>query len=152
MAFLQEEKVHIARQVMSIHTELPFDMDYLKYFLATFVETLKAATKSMIPGISREDILDIMLPLPPLAEQHRIATRIQELLPNIYNYNSVEEQLSALNNTFPDRLKKSILQYAAQGKLVPQDTTDEPASVLLERIRAEKEQLIIAGKTKNDKH
>ena len=63
-----------------------------------------------------------------------------------------ENRLNNLNTQFPDLLKKSILQEAVQGKLVPQDPNDEPASVLLERIRAEKEQLIKAGKIKRDKH
>ena len=67
-------------------------------------------------------------------------------------YNDKETALETYNNDFPSQLKKSILQYAVQGKLVPQDPADEPASVLLERIRAEKEQLIKSGKIKRDKH
>ena len=67
-------------------------------------------------------------------------------------YTGKENSLNVLQNTFPDALKKSILQWAVQGKLIPQDPADEPASVLLERIRAEKEQLIKAGKIKRDKH
>ena len=67
-------------------------------------------------------------------------------------YNDKETALETYNNDFPSQLKKSILQYAVQGKLVPQDPADEPASVLLERIRAEKEQLIKFGKIKRDKH
>ena len=67
-------------------------------------------------------------------------------------YKTAYSEAESLNNAFPDQLKKSILQEAVQGKLVPQDLADEPASVLLERIRAEKEQLIKAGKIKRDKH
>ena len=63
-----------------------------------------------------------------------------------------EQHLNELNVSFPEMLKKSILQYAVQGKLVPQDSADEPASVLLERIRAQKERLIQEGKIKRDKH
>ena len=67
-------------------------------------------------------------------------------------YAQEEKRLNNLNIQFPDLLKKSILQEAVQGKLVPQNPADEPASALLERIRAEKEQLIKAGKIKRDKH
>ena len=67
-------------------------------------------------------------------------------------YNGKETALETYNNDFPSQLKKSILQYAVQGKLVPQDSADEPAGVLLEHIRAEKEQLIKSGKIKRDKH
>ena len=93
-----------------------------------------------------------ILPIPPISEQHRIVAKIEELLPYIERYGKAEEQLTELNTTFPEALKKSILQEAVQGKLVPQNPDDEPASVLLERIRAEKQALIKAGKIKKDKH
>ena len=92
------------------------------------------------------------IPIPPLSEQHRIVSKIEELLPYIERYGKAETHLTALNTTFPEALKKSILQEAVQGKLVPQNPDDEPASVLLERISAEKQELIKAGKIKKDKH
>ena len=95
---------------------------------------------------------EYLFPLPPLSEQHRIVSKIEELLPLITEYEKAETQLTALNTAFPDQLKKSILQQAIQGKLVPQDLDEEPASVLLERIRAEKQELIKAGKIKKDKN
>ncbi len=94
----------------------------------------------------------IYFPLPPIQEQQRIVDKFQSLIPMLEQYNASEIKLSNLNIGFPDLLKKSILQEAVQGKLVPQDPNDEPASVLLERIRAEKEQLIKSGKVKRDKH
>ncbi|RGG72192.1 hypothetical protein DWW95_04635 [Ruminococcus sp. AF17-6LB] len=97
-------------------------------------------------------IKELFIPIPPLAEQHRIVAKIEELLPYIERYGKAEEHLTALNTTFPEALKKSILQEAVQGKLVPQNPDDEPASVLLERIRAEKQALIKAGKIRKDKH
>ena len=94
----------------------------------------------------------IYFPLPPIQEQQRIVDKFQSLLPLLKCYNAIETNLSSLNTRFPDLLKKSILQEAVHGKLVPQDLSDEPASVLLERIRSEKERLIQEGKIKRDKH
>lgn len=102
--------------------------------------------------INLVDLPNMLIPIPPIAEQHRIVAKIEELLPYIERYGKAEEQLITLNTTFPESLKKSILQEAVQGKLVPQNPNDEPASVLLERIRAEKQALIKAGKIKKDKH
>lgn len=105
-----------------------------------------------IQGLSSNALHALLFPLPPLSEQYRIVTKIKEFEPFLDKYAQAEKRLNNLNTQFPDLLKKSILQEAVQGKLVPQDPTDEPASVLLERIRAEKEQLIKAGKIKRDKH
>ena len=104
------------------------------------------------PAINDDRLYKALIPLPPLSEQHRIVAKIEELLPYIERYGKAEEHLTALNTTFPEALKKSILQEAVQGKLVPQNPDDEPASVLLERIRAEKQALIKTGKIKKDKH
>ena len=127
--------------------------EFLFYFLmsqkAAFVKRGEGGAQ---PNISKEKIVSTLMPLPPVAEQKRIVEKIKQLTPYLKKYGSVETTLSNLNLAFPDDLKKSILQYAVQGKLVPQDSADEPASVLLERIRAEKEQLIKEGKIKRDKH
>ena len=93
-----------------------------------------------------------LIPIPPLDEQRKIIKRFDDLKLLIESYTGKEAALSKLNTQFPEILKKSILQYAVQGKLVPQDPADEPAAVLLERIRTEKEQLVKAGKIKRDKH
>ena len=97
-------------------------------------------------------IANLFIPVPPYAEQRRIVQKLSDVLPLVMVYNGKETALETYNNDFPSQLKKSILQYAVQGKLVPQDSADEPAGVLLERIRAEKEQLIKSGKIKRDKH
>ena len=104
------------------------------------------------PAINDDRLYKALIPLPPLSEQHRIVAKIEELLPYIERYGKAEEHITALNTTFHEALKKSILQEAVQGKLVPQDPDDEPASVLLERIRVEKQKLIKAGKIKKSKH
>ena len=152
MAILKEDIVHIARQIMAITPSNALLVSYAQLVLETLVTSLKSAAKSMIPGISRDDVLSSLLPLPPLNEQQRIVDKFQSLIPILEQYNTSEIKLSNLNIEFPDLLKKSILQEAVQGKLVPQDPADEPASILLERIRAEKKQLIKAGKIKRDKH
>ena len=105
-----------------------------------------------IQGLSSNAIHVLLFPLPPLTEQHRIVSAIDSIQPYTDAYASVESTLGTLNTTFPDRLKKSILQEAVQGKLVSQDPSDEPAEALLERIRAEKQRLIKEGKIKKDKH
>ena len=104
------------------------------------------------PAINDNKLYQALIPVPPEAEQKRIVEKIKEVLPYVDTYRTSYSESESLNNAFPNRLKKSILQEAVRGKLVPQDPADEPASILLERIRAEKEQLIKAGKIKRDKH
>ena len=152
MAFLQEDAVHIARQIMAIASSFDVNLKYLNLFMESFVAVLKASAKSMIPGIARDDVLGIYFPLPPVNEQQRIVDKFDALVPALSEYDSKEQVLFALNDAFPEKLKKSILQIAVQGKLVPQDPADEPASVLLERIREEKARLAKEGKIKRDKH
>ena len=104
------------------------------------------------PAINDNKLYQALIPIPPNSEQKRIVEKIKEVLPYVETYRTAYSEAESLNDAFPDRLKKSILQEAVQGKLVPQDPADEPASVLLERIRAEKNQLIKSGKIKRDKH
>ena len=152
MAVLQEPQVHIARQIMAIRPISELYVPYIQLVLETLVEDLKAAAKSMIPGIAREDVLQSLFPVPPVSEQKRIVHKVSELSPCLEQYAAADTKLLSLNTGFPEALKKSILQEAVQGKLVPQDPTDEPAETLLERIRAKKQQLIKEGKIKKDKH
>ena len=152
MAILHVEKVHIARQIMAIHPINGIEMDFLKIVIESFVDELQSAAKSMIPGISREDILTALLPIPPQEEQRRIINQFKYITPLIAEYGAKEAALSELNTSLPSLLKKSILQEALQGKLVPQDPNDEPARFLLERIRKEKARLVKEGKLKPGKH
>lgn len=103
-------------------------------------------------NISIDTINNFIIPLPPLKEQERIVERFGFIETFIQLYRINETKLLTLNYSFPESFKKSILQEAIQGKLVPQDENDEPASVLLERIRAEKQKLIAEGKIKKDKN
>ena len=93
-------------------------------------------------------IKTLKIPLPPLAEQKRIVAKIEELLPKVEEYGKAQDALNKLNSELPERLKKSILQEAIEGRLVPQDPNDEPASMLLDKIREEKKRLFKEGKLK----
>ena len=124
---------------------------YLKYsFDCPFFQSLidDKATGTAQRGFYLNQLEDAIIPLPPLAEQKRIVAKIEELLPKVEEYGKAQEALDKLNAELPERLKKSILQEAITGRLVPQDPNDEPASVLLAKIRKEKEQLVKAGKLK----
>lgn len=101
-----------------------------------------------IKGFSATVLKNTVIPLPPLAEQKRIVEKIEELMPKVEEYGKAQEALDKLNNDLPERLKKSILQEAISGHLVPQDPNDEPASVLLGRIRKEKQKLVKEGSLK----
>ena len=103
-------------------------------------------------NLSREQMMDLPVPIPPREEMGRIIAMLKRVLPRVADYAVVDTALQNLNGSFPEALKKSILQEAVQGKLVPQDPSDEPAEALLERIRAEKQRLIKEGKIKKDKH
>ena len=104
------------------------------------------------PGLAVTNINRVLIPVPPIAEQKRIVNKLEKVFPLIDAYGCVEVNLSQYNASLREQLKKSILHEAMQGKLVPQNPNDEPASILLERIRTEKEQLIQEGKLKRDKH
>ena len=115
--------------------------------------TLPLLSQSAIKGNTlNSDSLDaLLIPLPPIMEQKRIFDKLHELTTPLLDYGAAAQKVTDLNANFPEALKKSILQEAVQGKLVPQDPSDEPAEALLERIRAEKQRLIKEGKIKKDK-
>ena len=127
--------------------------DYVYYCLIAFTPEIQSRTSgTTFKEISGTEFGKTLIPLPPLPKQQRIVKRIKEVLPALKMYDTAETALRKMNNDFPNKLRKSILQWAVQGKLVPQDPTDEPASILLERIREEKQRLIKEGKIKKDKH
>lgn len=149
-AILCLKEAHIARQIMAI-TPIMCDTSFINYYIQFIVNDLKKKAKSMIPGIERASVLGAPMPLPPLSEQKRIVAKIEELMPFVEQYAAASTKLNTLNTSFPDMMKKSILQEAVQGKLVPQDPNDEPASVLLKKIAEEKKRLIKEGKIKKQK-
>ena len=127
---------------------------YYMYALNQRVGSLiKAAHGSAgLQHVTRGVFESTLIPLPPFAEQIRIVEKLNVLFPIVDHYSSAYNNLNNLQSAFPEALKKSILQEGVQGKLVPQDPSDEPAEALLERIRAEKQRLIKEGKIKKDKH
>ena len=147
---LQEEKVHIARQIIAI-TSYKADISFIRFFIERQIGALKAQAKSIIPGIERKNILLLTFPLPPLAEQKRIVAKIEELLPLVDRYEQAWTKLEDFNRRFPEDMKKSILQQAIQGKLVEQRPEEGTAQELYAQIQAEKRRLIKEGKIKKEK-
>ena len=103
-------------------------------------------------NISREKMMNLPIPIPPREEMHRIIKLLDQAFPKIHKYKEIYTSIQTLHIAFPILLKKSILQQAIQGKLIQQNNSDEPANILLEHIRGEKQQLIKSGKIKKDKH
>ena len=101
-----------------------------------------------MPRLGTKDGANALMAIPPLQEQQRIVDRVRDLLPLVEEYGDLEDEREALDQVLPDRLRKSILQQAVEGKLVAQDPADEDASILVERIRKEKHRLIAEGKAK----
>ena len=148
-----QRKICIGRGLCGIAPIIDIESDFLYYLLESYENIfIKKATGTTFVAITAEVVKKQLIPLPPLAEQKRIVAKIEELLPHIKEYGKAESKVSKLNVEFPEQLKKSILQWAIQGKLVPQNPEDEPASVLLERIRTEKAKLVKEGKIKKDKN
>ncbi len=129
MSILEIDKAHIARQIMSIKAILCYQK-YILYFLSFRIKDLKEKASGLIPGISREDLLYQIIPLPPLAEQHRIAQKVEQLLAIVDTIEQLQEELKALVK----QTKNQVLNYAIAGKLTHQDPNDEPAEALLKRI------------------
>jgi len=132
-----------------------FDKDFLFYLLSSrfaYYQFCDVVSGAVVKNLNSDKVAAALFPLPPLPEQRRIVQTIEKIEPLISEHDGVEQNLFVLNETFPARLKKSILQQAVQGKLVPQDPSDESAEVLLKRIQAEKQRLVREGKIKKDKH
>ncbi len=131
-----------------------YDKDFLFYMLSSafaYSQFCDIVSGAVVKNLNSDKVSSVLFPLPPITEQRRIVTKLNRVEKSIIHYTKSEDALSNLTNSFPQKLTKSILQEAVQGKLVPQDPADEPASALLERIRAEKEHLIKSGKIKRDK-
>lgn len=122
---------------------------YLFYYLMSMRRSyIGMAEGGAQPNISKEKIVNSLIPLPPLAEQKRIVAKIEELIPLVDRYAAAYEKLEQFNAKFPEDMKKSILQYAIQGKLVEQRAEEGTGEELYQQIQAYKQKLIKAGKLK----
>ena len=125
---------------------------FLFYFLmASRITFIKMGEGGAQPNISKEKIVNALIPLPPLAEQKRIVAKIEELLPYIDRYEQAWSKLEKFNSRFPDDMKKSLLQYAIQGKLIEQRVEEGTAEELFAKIQEEKQRLIAEKKIKKEK-
>lgn len=140
-----------------INTITPLQHVYYKYILACINSRIvqqslwKKASKTTLPIVNRTKLSSIVIPLPPLEEQKRIVAKIEKLMPLVDKYAEAYNRLQKIDGEFKDKLKQTILQYAMEGKLVKQNPNDEPASILFEKIKAEKEKLVKEGKSKKSK-
>ena len=149
MCFCNVEKIHIARQIQIIRGFSSFIcMSYLKLIIDANLSAITSNAQGVIPGISREHILNLIIPIPPFNAQQHIIKKLKLLQPLIQLFDSKQEELNNLDTSIKELLKKSILQEAIQGKLVPQIAKEGIAQDLLEQIRQEKQKLVKEGKLK----
>ena len=148
-----KEKMYLNQRIVSISQLYSFicidylDLNIQSPYIKKLINDNKNSTND---NISMNLINNFIIPLPPLKEQKRIANRINAILPYIEKYDRTFYRLEKLNNSYKEELKKSILQYAIQGKLVKQDPNDEPADVLINKILDEKRELIKSKQIKKE--
>lgn len=153
IAIIQEgEKVCLGQRTVLLRPMKQYILPmYLVYYILSPLTQQNLVDKSFgttVAHVNLSDFRPYLVAIPPIEEQTRIVNIIEELLPLVHKYGHHEEALSELNNSMPNLIKKSILQEAIQGKLVPQDPNDEPASILLGRIKEEKLRLVKEGRLK----
>lgn len=154
VAFYNNEKIMLGKSACYFNLmteELKFYLYWViktKYFLDYAAYN---ATGSTIKNVSLATMKNFIVPLPPIEEQKRIIAKIEELSPLIEKYGAAQCNLEAFNKKFPEDMKKSILQYAIQGKLVEQRPEEGTADELFEQIQTEKSRLIAQGKIKKEK-
>lgn len=142
-----DSHVTIVRTVAEVNTSFVYYT--LKYYQPFLEKQGDGSTNQT--ELKPVTIASLLIPLPPIEEQNRVVSKLGVAIPHIKSYDIKNDAITELNKMFPEQLKKSILQEAVQGKLVPQDPSDEPASILLEKIAKEKEKLIKEGKIKKEK-
>ena len=151
VAFYNGENVILGKSACYFNLMGNIDKQYIKHILETeyFTEYAKnVATGSTIKNVPLAGMRNFLIPVPPITEQHRIILGMVRLAHSIVRYNDAQTKLDLLNNVLNEKLKKSVLQEAIQGKLVPQNASEGTAQELLEQIKAEKEKLVKEGKLK----
>lgn len=146
VAVVFEEEVHIARQIMGIRT-YKLNVDFVKYFVESEIERIKAASKGLIPGIERNDILNMSFPLPPIEEQKRISDRITEA----FHILETIDELQAAYSSNLEVLKAKIIDAGIQGKLTERLPGDGNAEDLYAAIQEEKAKIYIERKSRKNK-
>ena len=144
------KSVTFNQQINSI-TPILCEPKFLYYYLLSntfFLAMIEKSTGTATPIINKGNWERLLLPIPPLAEQQRIVEKIEELIPHIEHYGKAQTELDLLNKNIKEQLKKSVLQYAIEGKLVPQDETEGTAEQLLQQIQKEKQKLYEENKLK----
>ena len=150
IAFIAKGRYWVNNHAHVLDMSKNLDMVFVSYYINS-ISLAKYVTGTAQPKMNQAKMNSIWVPIPPLAEQKRIVTKIEELMPFVEQYEAASTKLNTLNAAFPEMMKKSILQEAVQGKLVPQDPNDEPASLLLKKIAEEKKRLYREGKIKKQK-
>ncbi len=143
-------KFYATEHAVVVETYCDTSVKWAGFFLKA-LNLNQYATATAQPGLAVRTIKQVIIPLPPLAEQKRIVAKIEELLPHVEQYGKAHDELTALNEKFPDAMKKSVLQYAMEGKLVEQREEEGTAKELLAAIKAEKARLVVEGKLKKEK-
>jgi type I restriction enzyme S subunit len=151
IAFIARGKYWVNNHAHVLDSTEPFLLIYVCLYINA-ISLVEYVTGTAQPKMNQEKMNSILIAVPPLSEQHRIVSRIEEIMPKVEEYGKAQEKLDALNAKLPGDLKNSILQEAIEGRLVPQDPKDEPAAVLLQRIREEKARLVKEKKIKKDKN
>lgn len=147
-----DEEVCIQNHVHRLRPYQDVNIYYFYYLFYLYKNTGRLRGRGVaIQGLSNEAIHKIIVPLAPLAEQKRIVAKIEDLLPYIDRYAASYERLEQVNTEFPEDMKKSVLQYAIQGKLVEQRAEEGTGEELYRQIQAEKKRLIKEGKIKKEK-
>ena len=144
-----DEPIMLQNHIHKLRAYLPLCTRYFYYIFYLYNLSGLIGGKGIgIQGFSSQTLHTTRVPLPPLAEQQRIVEKIEELIPHIELYGKAQTKLDALNRNIKEQLKKSILQYAIRGKLVPQDEAEGTAEELLLQIQAEKQKLYEENKLK----
>lgn len=147
-----DEEVCIQNHVHRLRAYRDVNIYYFYYLFYLYKNTGRLRGRGVaIQGLSNEAIHKVVFPLAPLEEQHRIVAKIEELLPYVDRYATAYEKLEQFNAKFPEDMKKSILQYAIQGKLVEQRPEEGTGEELYQQIQTEKQRLIKEGKIKKEK-
>ena len=145
--------IHDGWLVISQKKEV-FDQDYLYWMLSSryaYAQFCDKVSGGVVKNLNSDKVANSVFPLPPLAEQKRIVAKIEELLPLVDRYAAAYEKLMQFNAKFPEDMKKSVLQYAIQGKLVEQRAEEGTGEELYRQIQEEKKRLIKEGKIKKEK-